>query len=85
MKTTGNTFLILLAVMPNFSSLPVTAQRNVSVSFEQILNLKNYTAPVISPDGKTIVFTVRTTDWINNTYDNELWISQEGQVPIPLT
>jgi len=57
----------------------------VSVSFEQILNLKNYTAPVISPDGKTIVFTVRTTDWINNTYDNELWISQEGQVPIPLT
>jgi len=85
MKTTGNTFLILLAVMPNFSSLPVTAQRNVSVSFEQILNLKNYTAPVISPDGKTIIFTVRTTDWINNTYDNELWISHEGQVPIPLT
>ena len=41
----------------------VNGQKNASVSFEKWISLKGVFAPIISPDGKTIVYTVGTTDW----------------------
>jgi Tol biopolymer transport system component len=61
------------------------AQKNASISFEKWISLKSSNAPVISPDGKTIVYTVSSTDWANNAYDAELWMSREGETPIQLT
>src|SRR5438105_2297044 len=61
------------------------AQKNASVSFEKWLSLKSAGSPVISPDGKTIVYTVNSTDWANNTYDSELWMVKEGEAPLQLT
>ena len=63
----------------------LTAQKNASVSFEKWLSLKNVGAPVISPDGKTIVYTVSSTDWASNSYDSELWMYRQGEVPVQLT
>ena len=61
------------------------AQKNASISFEQIISLKTVSAPKISPDGKTIVYTQNSTDWANNSYDSELWMVREGMEPVQLT
>lgn len=61
------------------------AQKNVSVSFEKWISLKNAGSPIISPDGRTIVYSVTTTDWSNNTYDTELWMARDGENPVQLT
>jgi hypothetical protein len=55
-----------------FVSTSLLAQKNTSVSFEKWISLKAVGSPVISPDGKTIVYTVTSTDWANNAYDSEL-------------
>ena len=61
------------------------AQKNASVSFEKWVSLKNVSNPLISPDGRTVVFTLTSTDWANNSYDSELWMSRDGETPIQLT
>lgn len=61
------------------------AQKNATVSFEKMISLKTVGSPVISPDGKTIVYTQNTTDWANNSYDSELWMVREGEQPFQLT
>ena len=75
--------LILLCFL--LAPVYVFAQKNASVSFEKWISLKGVFAPLISPDGKTIVYTVGTTDWSNNNYDSELWMVREGQSPLQLT
>lgn len=68
-----------------FLPIVIFAQKNASVSFEKWISLKGVFAPVISSDGKTIVYTVGTTDWSSNGYDSELWMARDGQTPIQLT
>lgn len=63
----------------------ISAQKKASVSFEKWISLKGVFSPLISPDGKTIVYGVGTTDWSNNTYDSELWMMREGQSAVQLT
>jgi hypothetical protein len=48
------------------SSTVLFAQKDASVSFEKWISLKTYGSPVISPDGKIIVYGVSGTDWANN-------------------
>jgi len=71
--------IIGLAVTSGFS------QKNATVSFEQLISLKSVSAPKISPDGKTMVYTQNSTDWANNSYDSELWMVREGMEPFQLT
>ncbi len=68
-----------------FCTAAVKSQKSASVSFEKWISLKNAGAPIISPDGKTIVYAVSTTDWTNNSYDTELWMYREGGEPLQLT
>ncbi|WP_207512989.1 S9 family peptidase [Longitalea luteola] len=75
----------LLLLLALFSSTIVQAQKGASVSFEKWLSLQRIGDPVISPDGRTIVYPVTTTDWANNTYDSELWMSRDGETPVQLT
>ena len=71
----------------NFLLLAMTlfAQKNASVSFEKLISLKGVGNPIISPDGKTIVYSVTSTDWANNSYDSELWMARNGEAPVQLT
>ncbi len=66
-------------------SISLSAQKDASVSFEAWISLKNVGGPIISPDGMTIVYNVGTTDWSNNSYDNELWMARDGAAPVQLT
>lgn len=68
-----------------FCGAGLFAQKNASVSFEKWISLKTVGSPLISPDGKTIVYTQNTTDWANNSYDSELWMAREGETPFQLT
>ncbi|MFT4030811.1 MAG: S9 family peptidase [Siphonobacter sp.] len=73
-------FLALLA-----GSLPVYAQTQPSVSFEQVLSLRQASGPVLSPDGQHVVYTITTADWKENRYDAELWMARPGEAPFQLT
>ena len=75
------TYLLLFCLF----SINIQAQKNASISFEKWLSLKQAGAPVISPNGKYIAYTVTSTDWANNGYDAEIWLSKEGQQPVQLT
>lgn len=63
----------------------VFCQKNASVSFEKWISLKSAASPIISSDGKTIVYTVTNTDWTTNSYDSEIWMYKEGGEPFQLT
>ncbi|MBA2572456.1 MAG: S9 family peptidase [Gemmatimonadetes bacterium] len=54
-------------------------------SFEQVVSLRGVGALAISPDGRSIVFAVRTTEWEANRFDTELWLAREGEQPFQLT
>jgi dipeptidyl aminopeptidase/acylaminoacyl peptidase len=54
-------------------------------AFKDVLSLKSVGNPVISPDGKDILFTVTQADWDKNKYDTEIWLSRDGGDPFPLT
>lgn len=54
-------------------------------TFEQVIALRGASGAAISPDGRSIVFSVRTTDWGANRFDSELWLSRDGAAPFPLT
>lgn len=61
------------------------SQTTPSPSFEQWLSLKQTGGAVISSSGKHILYTVTSTDWENNSYDTEVWLSREGKKPFQLT
>jgi dipeptidyl aminopeptidase/acylaminoacyl peptidase len=75
----------ILFILALLCSTAVLAQKGASVSFEKWISLKQVSNPLISPDGRTVVYSVNTTDWANNAYDAELWMSRDGEAPVQLT
>jgi dipeptidyl aminopeptidase/acylaminoacyl peptidase len=54
-------------------------------SFKDVLSLQSVGSPVISPDGKDILFTVSQADWEKNRTDTEIWLCRNGGAPFQLT
>jgi dipeptidyl aminopeptidase/acylaminoacyl peptidase len=54
-------------------------------SFEEVISLRNAGSVTISPDGRSVAFTVQTADWTDNRFDSEIWLKKEGQNPFQLT
>ncbi len=54
-------------------------------SFEEVISLQTLRNAQISPNGRHIVFQKQSTDWENNRFDNELWLSKDGDIPFQLT
>jgi dipeptidyl aminopeptidase/acylaminoacyl peptidase len=42
---------------------------------DQILALKRAGSPELSPDGRSVAYTVRTTNWDDNTFDTQIWVA----------
>lgn len=61
------------------------SQENQSVSFEKLISLKQVGGVKVSPDGQHIIYTVNTTNWAENGYDTEIWMSKNGAPPFQLT
>ena len=54
-------------------------------AFEEIIALQRPSNTIISPDGKHLAYTVSSTDWENNRFDTEIWLSKNGEAPFQLT
>jgi dipeptidyl aminopeptidase/acylaminoacyl peptidase len=48
---------------------------------DQILSLKRVGSPEISPDGRMVAYTVRETDWDDNSYETEIWLADAAGGP----
>lgn len=70
--------LLVLTAAAHAQKRPFTA--------DDLVSMKRLGDPQLSPDGRTIVFTVRTTDWAANRGRTDLWLaSTDGQTVRPLT
>jgi dipeptidyl aminopeptidase/acylaminoacyl peptidase len=54
-------------------------------SFEEVISLRSVGSVQLSPDGKSVAYTVTTTDWNDNRYDTEIWLARENEKPFQLT
>jgi dipeptidyl aminopeptidase/acylaminoacyl peptidase len=54
-------------------------------SFEEIISLRSVSNVQLSQDGKSVAFTIQTTDWNDNRYDTEIWLARQGDKPFQLT
>ena len=52
----------------------LTAQNRSGPEIDDLLNLKRASNPVISPDGRSVAYTLRETNWDENDYETEIWI-----------
>jgi len=71
-------FVLTLVARGQAGEVPVPA-------FKDVLSLKSVGAPVISPDGRSILYTIREADWEKNRYDTEVWLYKQGKEPFQLT
>ena len=54
-------------------------------TFEEVISLRGVGGVTLSPDGKHVAYTVSTTDWNENRFDSEIWLSKNGTRPFQLT
>jgi dipeptidyl aminopeptidase/acylaminoacyl peptidase len=54
-------------------------------TFEEVISLRSIGGVILSADGKNIAYTVQTTDWNDNRFDTEIWLSKNGETPFQLT
>ena len=88
MQNYTNSFYRVLTILTiNLAfSISLWAQTDIpGPSFEEVISLRSAGSPSISPDGRSIVFRVRTVDWKKNGYDSEIWMVREGDEPFQLT
>jgi dipeptidyl aminopeptidase/acylaminoacyl peptidase len=66
------------------SVVPGATAQSPGPGIDDILNLKRVGSPAISPDGRTVVFTLREANWDANEFETEVWIG-DGTAVRPLT
>ncbi len=68
-----------------FMTLSFVAQTQHVPTFEEVISLRNVGTVAMSPDGNHVAFTIQTTDWVDNSFDSEIWLSKNNQKPFKLT
>jgi dipeptidyl aminopeptidase/acylaminoacyl peptidase len=71
-------FLLLVLISSNAIAQHVP-------TFEEVISLRSVGGVTISDDGKNVVYTVQSTDWNDNRFDSEIWLSKNGTKPFQLT
>ncbi len=67
---------LAIAALGLSSSLAGTAaQAPGSPSIDDLISLERVGSPMISPDGRQVAFTIRTTNWDDNVYETEIWLA----------
>jgi dipeptidyl aminopeptidase/acylaminoacyl peptidase len=75
-----NRYLFLLLVLFTSSAIAQHVP-----TFEEVISLRSIGSVTLSDDGKHIIYTVQTTDWNENRFDTEIWLSKNGSQPFQLT
>src|SRR5690242_8729316 len=77
---------ILTAVFVAAASAAAAQAPRHALTVEEFLTLERVTEPVISPDAKTVVYTVVTTDLAANRRKQDLWqVPAAGGAPRRIT
>jgi dipeptidyl aminopeptidase/acylaminoacyl peptidase len=63
-------YIILLAV----ASIPFTHAAARHITFDDLYSIPRPHSPQISPEGKQVVFVLRTTNWQEEHYESHLWL-----------
>ena len=63
---------VLLAIVSAVGQAPPTGGRP---TVDDLISLKRAASPVISPDAKWVAYTVRETNWDENTFETEIWLA----------
>lgn len=72
--------LSLLFVIALLAGSVAAAQTGPSV--DQLISVKRVGSPAISPDGRFVAYTVRETNWDDNSYETEIWLADTGGGPV---
>ena len=54
------------------------AQAGPAPTVDQDLSLKRVGSPEISPDGRSVAYTIRETNWDDNAYETEIWLADSA-------
>ena len=71
------------AVLVLFATGSPGSQAPAVPTYEQIIDLKRPGAVAISPNGSMVAFTVSETNWEENAYETEIYLS-DGNTPNPI-
>ena len=67
--------LIALATAPLAAQPASNSAAKTAPTVDEILSIKRVAAPEISPDGRLVAYTVRETNWDDNAYETEIWVT----------
>ena len=68
-------FAFALALLWPATAPPLSAQASGDgPSIDDLLNLQRVTGVAIAPDGRSVAYTLRETNWEDNEYETEIWI-----------
>src|SRR5579872_3824343 len=66
---------VSLAVILAGLCVAPSAQTRTTPTIDQLISIERLGTPVISPNGELVAYTVRHTDWDDNSYHNEIWLA----------
>ena len=69
-RTTSTLALLCLVVV-----LPSAAQTPTAPTIDQLISLQRVGSPAIAPNGEFVAYTVRATNWDENSYHTEIWLA----------
>ena len=75
---------IAAALLLSLSAVRPSAQSS-SPSIDDLLNLKRVGSPSLSPDGRSVAYTLRETNWDDNEFETEIWVASAGAEPRQVT
>jgi dipeptidyl aminopeptidase/acylaminoacyl peptidase len=67
--------IISLSILFGVLSVGPVAQGQIAPTIDQLISLQRAGTPAISPNGEWVAYTVRTTDWDDNSYHTEIWLA----------
>ena len=71
MRCSISCFALLLAVLCPGAS----AQTQITPTIDQLISLQRVGSPAMSPNGAWIAYTVRDTNWDDDSYHTEIWLA----------
>ncbi len=72
------TLLFPIALVLSATLAGAQAPSRTAPTVDQLLSLKRAGSPEISPDGRLVAYTIRDTNWDDNSYDTQIWIADTG-------
>jgi dipeptidyl aminopeptidase/acylaminoacyl peptidase len=81
----SQTLLRATALAAAVGAAAIGAAQPSGPGIDDLLNLTRVGGPAVAPDGRSVAFTVRETNWDDNEFETEIWIGGLTGTARPLT